>query len=106
MRKRTRQEFEPRGVDAVAYLDTVRIVPLLQREIASIGITVNAKQTAALPPKRHMPTPEEIALLGGIDVRIADRGGVTVAGVSIRTDAYAMESTMEITGKGGAERLA
>ena len=30
----------------------------------------------ALPPKGHVPTPEQIALLQGIGVSIAERGGV------------------------------
>ena len=73
VRKRTRQEFEPRGVDAFTDLGTVRVVPFLQRELTNIGITVNAKKTVALPPKRHIPTLGASALLEGIDFRIADR---------------------------------
>ena len=53
-----------------------------------------------------MPTLEEIALLESVDVRIAERGGVKVVGVPIGTDAYAMESAMEIVKNGGAEQLA
>ena len=49
--KRIREEFEPRGVEAFAYLndisigmseitpDTVRVVPFLQHELCKIGIT-------------------------------------------------------------------
>ena len=48
----------------------------------------------------------ENALLESIDVRITERGGVKVIGVLIGTDAYAMESTMEIVKNGGAEQLA
>ena len=55
--------------------DTVRVVPFLQHELCEIGITMNPSKTVALPPKGHVPTPEEIALLGGIGVRIAEGGG-------------------------------
>ena len=93
--KRTREEFEQRRVEAFAYLndisigmkeitpDTVEVVPFLQRELVNIGI---ASKTVALPPKGHVPTPEEFSLIQGIDVRIAERGGVKVVGVSIVRD--------------------
>ena len=60
----------------------------------------------ALPPKGHVPTLEQIALLEGIGVRIAEWGGVKVVGVPVGTDGYAMESAMEIVRNGGAEQLA
>ena len=59
-----------------------------------------------LPPKGHVPTLDEIALLKGIDVRIAERGGVKVVGVPIGTGAYARESAMAIVENGGAEQPA
>ena len=80
--------------------DTVDVVPFLQRELASIGIAMNPSKTVALPPKGHVPTLQEIALLEGVDVRIAARGGVKVVGVPIGTDAYAME----IVENGGGEQ--
>ena len=116
--KRTREEFEPRGVEAFAYLDdisigmmeitpdTVEVVPFLQRELSNIGIAINPSKTVALPPKGHVPTPEQIALLEGIGVSIAERGGVQVVGVPIGTDEYVRESAMEIVRNGGAEQLA
>ena len=73
--KRTREEFEQKGVEAFAYLDdisigmmeitpdTVEVVPFLQRELANIGIAINPRKTVALPPKGHVPTPEENSLL-------------------------------------------
>ena len=67
--------------------DTVDAVPFLQRELASIGITMNPSKTVALSPKGHEPSPEEIVLLESVDVRIAERGGVKVVGVPIGTDA-------------------
>ena len=82
------------------------VVPFLQQELANIGIAINPNKTVALPPKGHVPTLDEIALLEGIDVRIAERGGVKVVGVPIGTDAYARESAMEIVEVGGAEQLA
>ena len=53
---------------------TVRVVPFLQHELCELSIAMNPSKTVALPPKGHVPTPEEIALLGGIDVRIAEGG--------------------------------
>ena len=54
-----------------AYLDDIRIGMVevtgdavgvvcffLQRELANIGIAINTRITAALPPKGHTPTPE------------------------------------------------
>ncbi|CAN0328772.1 unnamed protein product, partial [Scytosiphon promiscuus] len=116
--KRVREEFEPRGVEAFAYLDdisigmseitpnTVRVVPFLQHELCEIGIAINPSKTVALPPKGHVPTSEEIALLGGIGVRIAEGGGVKVVGVPIGNDAFAVNSAVEIVRDGGAEQLA
>ena len=57
-------------------------------------------------PKGHAPTLEELDLLDGIDVRIAELGGVKVVGVPFATDAYTMESVMEIVKNGGADQLA
>ena len=59
-----------------------------------------------MPPKGHVPTSEEIVLLEGIDVRITERGGVTVVGVPIGTDEYVMDSAMEIVKNGGADQFA
>ena len=96
--ERTREEFEQRVVQASAYLedtsigkmeitpDTVGVVPFLQRELVNIGIAINPRKPVALPPKGHVSTPEQISLLQGIDVRIAERGGVKVVGVSIVRD--------------------
>ena len=93
--KRTPEEFEQRGVEAFAYLDDisigmmeitpdrVEVVPFFQRELANIGIAINPRNTVDLPAKRHVPTPEEVSLLEGINVRIAERGGVKVVGVPI-----------------------
>ena len=78
----------------------------LQRELSEIGIAIATSQTVALPPKGHVPTSEEISLLQGIGVRIAERGGVKVVGVPIGTDAYAMDSAMEVVKNEGAEQLA
>ena len=84
--KRIREEFEARGVEAFAYLndisidiseitpETVKVVPFLQHELCELGIAINPSKTVALPPKGHVPTPEEIALQGGIGVRIAEGG--------------------------------
>ena len=87
-------------------VDTVGVVRFLQRELANIEIAINPPKAVALPPKGHVPTLDEIALLEGIDVRIAERGGVKVVGVPIGTDAYARESAMGIVENGGAEQLA
>ena len=109
--KRTREEFEPRGVEAFAYLDdisigmmeitpdTVEVVPFLQRELSNIGVAINPSKTIALPPTGHIPTPEQITLLEGIGVSIAERGGVKVVGVPVGTDEYARQRP-DISGGG------
>ena len=114
--KRTREEFEPKVVEAFAFLDdisigmvevasdTVEVLPSLQRELTSIDIVIHPSEMVAL--KGHVPAMEQIALLEGIDVRISERSGVKVVGVPIDTDAYAMESAMEIVRNGGAEQFA
>ena len=66
------------------------------RELSNIGIAINPSKTVALPPKGHVLALEGIALLEGIGVRIAERGGVKVVGVPVGTDEYARESAMEI----------
>ena len=81
----------------------MKVVPSLQRELSNIGIAINPSKTVALPPKGHVPTLEQTALLEGIGVRIAERGGVKVVGVPVGTDEYAMESALEIVQNGGAE---
>ena len=84
--KRTRAESGPRDIESFAYLDdisigtigiipnTVEVLPFLQRELSNIGIAINPSKTAALPPKGHAPTSEQIALLERIGVSIAERG--------------------------------
>ena len=96
--KRTRDEFEPRGVEAFAYHDSisigmmevtsdiVEVLPFVQRELANIGIAINPRKTVPLPLKGHAPTFEEICFLEGTSVHIAERGGVKVVGVPIGTD--------------------
>ena len=74
----------------------MRVVPFLQYELCKIGTTTNPSKTVALPPKGHVPTPEEIALLGGIDVRIAEGGEVKMVGVPIGNDEFAVNSALEI----------
>ena len=75
---------------------TAEVVPFVQRELSNIGFAINPSKTVALPPKEHLNTPEKIALLEGIGVRIAERGGVNVVGVPVAPDEYARESAMEI----------
>ena len=73
----------------------MRVVPFLQYELCKIGTTTNPSKTVALPPKGHVPTPEEIALLGGIGVRLAEGWGVKAVGVPIGNDAFLVNSTLE-----------
>ena len=82
--------------------DTVRVVPFLQHELCELSIAMNPSKTVALPPKGHVPTPEEIALLGGIGVRIAGRGGVKVVGVPIGNDALAVISAGDSPRRGSS----
>ena len=78
----------------------------MYRELSNIGIAINPSTKVALPPKGHIPTPEQITLLEGIGVSIAERGGVKVVGVPVGTDEYARESAMKIVRNGGAQQLA
>ena len=86
--------------------DTVRVVFFLQHELCEIGIAMNPSKTAALPSKGHVPVPEEIALLGGIGVCIAEGRGVKVVGVPIINDAFTVNSVLKIVRDRGAEQLA
>ena len=49
--------------------------------------------------------PEDISLLAGVGVRIADEGG-KVVGVPVGSDEFAIESAIGIVRDGGAEQLA
>ena len=116
--KRIREELEPRGVEAFAYLDdisigmseitsdTVMVVQFLQHELCEIGFDINPSKTIALPLKGHVPTPKEIAFLGGIGVRNPEGREVKVVGVPIGNDAFAVNSALEIVRDGGAEQIA
>ena len=86
--------------------DTVEVVPSFQRELSNIGIAINPSKTVASPLKGHVDTPEQIAFLEGIGVRIAVQGGVKVVGVPVGNDEYPRESAMDIVQNGGAEQLA
>ena len=115
---RVREEYESQAVEAYAYLDditiaanetspgTVGVVPLLERELTARGIHLNPGKTVALAPKGYVPTPEEISLLAGVGVRIADEGGVKVVGVPVGSDKFAIESAMGVGSDGGTEQLA
>ena len=46
-------------------------------------VNPNPGKTVALAPKGHVPTLEEITLLAGVGVRIADEGGIKVVGVCL-----------------------
>lgn len=66
------------------------VVPFPQQGLCEVGIAINPSKTVALPPKGHVPTREEIALLGGIGVRITEGSGIKV------------DSAIEIVRDGGA----
>ena len=59
----------------------------------------------ALRLKGHVPTPEQIALLEGIGVRIDERGEVKVVGVLVGTD-DARYMAMKLAQNGEAEQYA
>ena len=67
---------------------------------------VNAAKTLALLPIGHALTAEEIPLVGNVDVRIADKGGVAAVRVPIGTDKYVPKQAMEVEKDGDADRLA
>ena len=66
---------------------------------------MNPSNAVALPAKEHVPTLKENVLVEGVDVRIAERGGVKVVGVPIGTDEYAIEGAMEVAENDGAGQL-
>ena len=45
-------------------------------------------------------------LLGSVDVRVADEGGVTMVGIPIVTDEYVLERAREVVQEGGTDHLA
>ena len=87
-------------------VNTVGASVILRRELDGIGVVVNPTKTVALPPKGYAPTVEDISILDSVDVRIADKGEVTVVGVPIDTDEYAVERATEAVKDRGADFLA
>ena len=75
--------------------NAIKAFAFLQRELEDIGIVVNTSKTMVLPPKDHGPRAEEISLLESVDVRVADKGGVTVVGVPIGTYKYVLARARE-----------
>lgn len=87
---RAREEYESQGVKAYAYFDgitigaseitlgTAGVAPFLERELTARGTNLNLGKTAALAPKGHVPTPEDLPVLAGVGAHIADEGGVKV----------------------------
>ena len=71
-----------------------------------IGIEVNPAKVVALLPKGYASTEEVIYIVESVDVRIADKGRVTVMDVSIGTEQYARRRAMAVVMGGGAECLA
>ena len=101
-----REESEPRGVEAFAYLDdisivmpeitpsTVMVVLLLRPRLCESRYCQNPlSKTLVLPPKGHVPPPKETALLEGIGVRTGEGSGVKVVGVPTGNGAFAVNST-------------
>lgn len=109
-----REEFEVPGVETFACLDNISIgikemtpnsagvAPSLLDKLCETGIVIRPIKTVALPPKAHVRTPEEMSLLRGIGVCIAEGGGVKVTDVPIGKRAYAMIRAID----GRAEQLA
>ena len=100
--KRTQAEFRIRlpTVDGTSIgmmeitTDTVEVESFLQCELSNIGMAINPTKMLALAPKGGIPTPEPIALLEDIGVRVAEQGVVKVVGVPVGTDEHARESAM------------
>ena len=59
------------------------------------SIHLNPGKTVALAPKGHVPTREDISLLAGVGVRIADEGGIKVVGIPVGSDEFATESAID-----------
>ena len=71
--------------------NTIKCIAFLRSELDDIGIMVNPAKNVALLPNGHAPTVEEVQLVKRVDVRVADKEGVTVVGVPIVTDKYVLE---------------
>lgn len=54
----------------------LEVAPSLERGLHSRGIHPNPRETVALDPKGHVPTPEDLTLLAGVGICIADEGGI------------------------------
>ena len=79
----------------------VGVVPSLERELAARGIYLNPGKTITLAPKAHVPTPEDVSLLAGVGVLIAEHARIKVVGVPVGSDEFAIESAMESARWGG-----
>lgn len=97
--KRLREEFKGEGVEALektankslgpvgATADTIKATIFLRRELRDdISSVTNLAKTVVLPPKGHTPRRRRIYLLENVGVRVAEEGGVTVAGTPIGTE--------------------
>ena len=82
------------------------MVSILERELTARGVHLNPGKTVALTPKGHVPTPEDISLLAGVGIRIADEGGIKVVRAPVVSDEFAIERAIGIVRDGGAEQPA
>lgn len=66
-------------------------MPFLQHNMCEIDIAINPSKAVALPPRGHVPTSEDINLLGSMSVRIVETSGVRVLSMPTGNDAYAVK---------------
>lgn len=86
--------------------NTVGVVPFTRHELCNTGSTINPSKMAALPPKGHVPTPEEPALFRAIGVRVTEMDGVEVVRVSISNTVCAVHSAVEVVRDRGLKKHA
>ena len=116
--ERFQEDFEGESTQAFAFMDdihlgltginanTPRAITFLQRGVDGIGIVVNPAKVWVYLRKGTTPTAAGILLLESADVRFATLGEVTVVGVSIGIEKYAVECMVGVVGDGGVDRLA
>ena len=82
------------------------MVSFLERELTARGVHLNPGKTVAWTPKGHVPTPEDISLLAGVGIRVADEGVIKVVRTPVVSDEFAIERAIGIVRDGGAEQPA
>ena len=85
--------------------DAVAVIPKFQEQMKDIGVTVNVVKTAALPPLGYVLTQEELVLLAGVGVSVANTDGPVIVRMSFGSDTFVKRHALVVGREGGVERL-